>query len=552
VRRVRGLATKEGGRRRGRDIAGRAHMPAPVSRVVFLGLDGGTMSVLRPGFERGWFPNLAALWRRSAHGALRSSEPMVTPVAWTSFLTGCTPATHGIHEFYYVDPNDRTIRPNHAGRVRVPNLWQVLSASGRGVVSLNLPMTYPPPRVRGVVVAGSDAPSLVWAFAQCPDFGAAVFASVPDYSHKIVWKRRPRTLDELRSLAAKNRAAFRAQADAAELADARTDWSALMVHFHNLDSLQHRLWPYLDVDETGAGLPAWNAEVVSCLRSLDEAAGRLMELASKRDAAIVALSDHGFGPCKALVNVNGLLRRAGLQKGLPYGTRFRYRATRLRDRFRRWRTRQEPGGSGRRLPRSIDGEVGCDWTRTLAFAPFGQLSGCIFLNPLTVSTAASADRVIREVIETCRSARDPGTGESLFSEVFDVAERYGIDPEAEGLPHVLALSADGYQAQAKWSPFRQGLLRPDPDLPATHRMDGILAIDAPDIRPGGHLSANLHDVAPTVLAMLGLRVPEGMEGRVIQDAFETPLPVRRGARPVVEDDPHFDELLAAGFGPSYH
>jgi predicted AlkP superfamily phosphohydrolase/phosphomutase len=276
-----------------------------------------------------------------------------------------------------------------------------------------------------------------------------------------------------------------------------------------------------------------------------------MELASRRDAAIVAVSDHGFGPCRALVNVNGLLRRAGLQRGLAYGTRFRYRASRLRDRFRRWRTRHEPGGSGRRLPRSIDGEVGCDWKRTVAFAPFGQLSGCIFLSPQAAAHAAVAERVTRDVIASCRAACDPETGAPLFADVFSVADRYGLDPAAEGLPEVLALSSDGYQAQAKWSPFHPGLLRPDPDLPATHRMDGIVAIDAPDIRPGGHLRAHLHDIAPTTLAMLGLRIPEGMEGRVIQEAFENPLPVRRGARPVIPTDPRRDALLvAAGFGTS--
>ena len=74
-------------------------MPAPASRVLFLGLDGGTMAVLGPWFERGRLPHLAALWRRAAFGTLRSSEPMVTPVAWTSFSTGCTPPVHGIHEF---------------------------------------------------------------------------------------------------------------------------------------------------------------------------------------------------------------------------------------------------------------------------------------------------------------------------------------------------------------------------------------------------------------------------------------------------------------------
>src|SRR5262249_22824852 len=98
-------------------------MPAPVSRVMFLRLDGGTMTVSGPWSERGLLPNLSTLGRRSATGTLLSSEPMVTPVAWTSFATGCTPPVHGIHEFYYVDAVDRTIRANHTGRVRVPTLW---------------------------------------------------------------------------------------------------------------------------------------------------------------------------------------------------------------------------------------------------------------------------------------------------------------------------------------------------------------------------------------------------------------------------------------------
>lgn len=523
-------------------------MTASVPRVVFLGLDGGTMSVLAPAFERGWMPNLASLWKRAAVGTLRSSAPMVTPVAWTSFSTGANPPTHGIHEFYYVEPTDRTIRPNHAGRVRVPNIWQILSAEGREVVSLNLPMTYPPPQVRGLVVAGSDAPGLEWAFAQCPDFGKEIFEHVPDYTHKIVWKSRPRRLEDLRNLAARNRAVFHAQARAAERADARTDWSALMVHFHNLDCLQHRLWPYLDIDETGERRKGWNEEAVSCLRALDEAAGRLMELATKRDAAIIALSDHGFGPCRALINVNGLLRTSGYQRGLPYGTRFRYRARRLTDRLRRWRARREPGGAGRRLPRSIEGQLGCDWNHTVAFAPFGQLSGCVFLNPANVPSEEMAARLRRELVELFRSACHPETGERLFTDAFEVAERYALDPASEGLPDVMALSADGFQAQAKWSPFRSGLLRPDWNLPATHAMEGILAIEGPDIRPGRRIEAELPDVAPTALAMLGVRVPDSMEGRVLHEAFEEPLPVRYGARPVIESDPRLETLLAAGFG----
>lgn len=507
------------------------------------------MAAFAPWFDRGLMPNLASFWKRAASGTLRSSDPMVTPVAWTSFSTGCTPVGHGIHEFYYVEEHDRTIRSNHAGRVQVPTIWQVLGAEGREVVSLNLPMTYPPPRVKGVVVAGSDAPGLDWAFAQCPDFGRQVRSRLPEYTHKIIWKNRPRTLEELREKAARNRSVFDAQAQAALMADERVDWSALMVHFHNLDSIQHRLWPFMDVDGTGIREKGWNEEVVSCVRSLDDAVGVLLDLASRRDAAVIAVSDHGFGPCKALVNVNGLLRQAGLQRALMYGTRFKYRARRLGDRLHRWLTRSAPGGGGRRLPRSVEGQLGCDWTRTLAFAPFGQLSGCIFLHPATTGHAGVAERVTHEVIDLCLDARDPETGAPLFRDVFSTAERYGLDPVENGIPEVFALSADGYQAQAKWGvSLRNQLLKPDFNLPATHWREGVIAIDGPGINPGDQLSADLHDVAPTTLAMLDIPVPETMTGRVLHEAFAEPLSVRSGGRPVIEADPDLPALLAAGFG----
>lgn len=524
-------------------------MLATSSRVLFLGLDGGTMTAFRPWFDRDLMPNLASLWKRSAFGTLRSSDPMVTPVAWTSFSTGSTPEVHGIHDFNYLESHDRTIRSNHAGRVLVPTLWQVLSAEGREVVSLNLPMTYPPPRVKGIMVAGADSPGRDWAFAHCPEFGREIAQHVPDYTHRLVWKSRPKSFDELQIRTAATRAIFRSQASAAERADAHVDWSALMVHFHNLDSLQHRLWPYLDIDETGIREPLWNAEVESCLTALDESVGRLLDLAARRSAAVIAVSDHGFGPCKALVNVNGLLQGAGLQRGLMYGTRFRYRAQRLGDRFHRWLTRGAPGGPGRRLPRTLEGTLGCDWKKTQAFAPFGQLSGNIFLHPETKRHAGAAERVSREVIEVCQDARDSETGALLFRDVFSTAERYGLDPADRGLPDILALSADGYQAQAKWGVSLQNeMQRPDPNLPATHWLRGVIAIDGSGVEAGERLDADLHDLAPTTLAMLGLTIPESMNGRVLHEAFKERLEVRHGALPMIEDDPEYAMLLAAGFG----
>ena len=73
----------------------------------------------------------------------------------------------------------------------------------------------------------------------------------------------------------------------------------MMVHFHNLDSIQHRLWPFLGIDETAGHDAAWNTEAEARIRAPRRSVGRLLELASQRDAAVIAVSDHGFGPLQA-------------------------------------------------------------------------------------------------------------------------------------------------------------------------------------------------------------------------------------------------------------
>jgi predicted AlkP superfamily phosphohydrolase/phosphomutase len=376
------------------------------------------------------------------------------------------------------------------------------------------------------VIGGADAPGLEWAFAQCPEFGREIRAFVPAFSHRIVWKTRPKSTDEVCALAVETSAIFEAQVETAIRADRRVDWSALMVHFHNLDGLQHRLWPELELDTTFPLRREWVEPTIRMIRALDSAVGRLLELAAHRGAAVIAVSDHGFGPCRELVNVNGLLCRAGLQRKLSYGTRFRYRLSRLADRLRRWSARRE--GAGRRSHRSIEGQVGCDWKRTVAFAPFGQLSGCIFVTEEV--QGESRERVLAEVIGTLREARHPETDELLFEDAFSIADRYGLDPRREGLPDVMAASSDGYQAQAKWSPFCDRLLKPDPDLPGTHYMDGILAIDAAGIAPRSDLRAELVDVAPTTMALMGLPVPARMRGRVVREACSNDCAVDTGRR----------------------
>ncbi len=486
-----------------------------VDRILFLGLDGGTQTVLQPMFDRGVMPNLRGLWERSSHGSLVSTLPMVTPVAWTSFLTGCEPGLHGIHEFFHLDSERRCFQANTAKNIRVDTLWNILGAHGRSVVSINLPMTYPAPAVDGLIISGNDAPGHRAAISSCLSFAAKLAAAEPGFTTRNLWKTRPATPEELDTTCRKTEAQFKSLARAAIMADSEVNWTALMVQFQNLDGLLHRAWPELNVDGGPAPSPAGTRSVERTLRTLDEACARLIDLADQRGAAIVALSDHGFGPCKSVINVNGLLQAGGYQRRLSYGTRFRYRFHRLSDRWRRYQLGRQ-GTENPPVSRTIAGEVGCDWKRTVAFAPFGQLSACVYLNQDQVHTTARADSLRAEIAEYLQGARHPETGERLFVEAFDMAQKYGCNPAEQGNPDILAGSVDGIQAQAKWDPRSSALSGVDRSLPGTHYRQGIIAIQAPGMTSGPVLTGRLADVAPTALTFLGIDVPGFMQGRPLR------------------------------------
>ena len=75
-----------------------------LERLLILGLDGATWTVLDPMRRRGLMPNLDALLARSA---LRAPSgrcvPPVTTAAWTTMMTGCGPARHGVFDHRYFD-----------------------------------------------------------------------------------------------------------------------------------------------------------------------------------------------------------------------------------------------------------------------------------------------------------------------------------------------------------------------------------------------------------------------------------------------------------------
>lgn len=515
-------------------------MQTTLDRLVILGLDGATWTVLDPMRARGLMPNLDALLKRSAHGTLRSCIPPVTTAAWTTMLTGCGPARHGLFDHRHYDVAANQMKVNHSARVRVPTVWHSFSHAGRPVVCLNVPGMYPPPPVRGIVVSGMDAPHLEAALSGAPEFGARLKAEVPDYSLRYYWKRAPQSYDELAENAARTAQGFRGRALGGVLADqVQPDWSVLMVQFQNLDPFQHRVWPYLNVDETGIDRPEWNAAAGEVMRGLDVAIGLLCELADRRNAAVLVASDHGFGPCLGRIHVNRILLDAGIARLPGVAGQLGRRLKQAREHFRLWGAkRDDPHARTSSFDSSVTAQFPFDWKRTIAFAPHQDTAAMVYLNS-TARRAGAPLRTPRELddareatVAALSEARHPETRKPLFPKIVETAEAYHLDPAREGYPDLIALPDDPYWVRTKLA-ASGAWVEADPNLPGTHRPEGIIALAADRVVPGRTLNADLQDVTPTILKLFGLPIPAHVEGKPLGLLSE--LPTRRqdpGTNPV--------------------
>lgn len=520
--------------------------PPTVPRLLVIGLDGATFDLLVPWAESGRMPNLARLLADSARAVVNSTKPYITPVAWTTFQTGCDPHEHGILDYRYLDHRHRRVLLNHAGRICRPTLFDAVSAAGGEVVSLNLPMTFPAPAsVKGIVVGGLDSPSIDAALRPFPEFAERMRSTGARFDLGTVWRRKPTTFDELAWGVEQTDAIFRGQAVAANVADELSDWQLMVVQLQVLDALQHRCWPWLDPREGGTA-ELWRSKAQQALRALDDCLGELMELAARRGAAVVAVSDHGFGPFRGKITLAEILSRAGLLRwprgAAAAGYYLRHGAWRLRKFLYR---RLKPGASTAQLTRPLDTLLPIDWKRSTALALHGNLGGLIYLNtherfggPL--STTQQHEQALADVIHAFQSAAHPETGEPLFVEVFGTAERFDIDPVQKLWPDVVAIPAAGFHTRHKFD-ARPKLVRSDPAMAATHRLEGVLLLNGPRLASGSYRAAELRDVAPTILQMLGLRVPAEMSGQPLDDIL------RGGARTSAsEPQPADRELQLAG------
>jgi len=121
--------------------------------VIFVGLDAVDWDLLDPLIASGGMPNLARLALEGDSGQLETLHPPLSPLVWTSMLTGVDPVRHGVLDFVHLRQDTGDKEPITSSDRKVPAVWNMASAAGRRVAVLGLWATYPAEQVNGLMVS---------------------------------------------------------------------------------------------------------------------------------------------------------------------------------------------------------------------------------------------------------------------------------------------------------------------------------------------------------------------------------------------------------------
>jgi predicted AlkP superfamily phosphohydrolase/phosphomutase len=523
----------------------------PNQKIFIISLDGATWDVLHPLMTQGYMPNLLSLMHQGVSADLESVVPPVTASAWTSFMTGKNPGKHGIFDFTSFDMREYRWGINTAQQIQSKTLWQILSEKGKRAIVVNLPYTYPPYPINGIMVSGWDAPSGQTNFTYPHSFRGRILEMFPDYSANLwVSEFMPQQSEQhFREFTARLICGFEQGTRLASHLLDTENWDVFLIHFQQTDWMQHKLWAYI---EKGCREPADKSSKVEaarkCYRRFDELIGSLLRKVAPQNPLTMVLSDHGFGRHLGAICPNYYLKKWGcyrLHEKPKDGLQG------VKDFFRKssFTPLRKLYGSAAKLKSLLDGKdelsqehtswadsttavVGrrgrdIDWANTKVATIWAYKVGYLFIN-LTgrgsqgiVPPGAEYETLISELITRFQDIRHPRTGEKLLVRVARGSEIYPRSQEGILLPDVVLIPQDGYGVS-----FSVSDAPPEISNEGGHRHNGVLVIRGEGLRPAENFSPNLIDIAPTVLHLLGLPVPADMDGRVLEEIFPEAPPVR--------------------------
>jgi len=509
-----------------------------ISKVLIIGLDGATFDIIKPWIEKGELPTLKNLMKEGVHGDLRSTIPPLTPPAWTSLVTGKNPGKHNIFDFFKLNRNnyDRAIVTSLDKKSE--SLWNILNKENIKTGILNLPFTYPPEKINGFIVCGSEAISIKSDFTYPKDLRKELLEKIKGYRQGLNWSYINRE-DHDNFIKDLNIVTEKLEETSCYLIK-RYKPGFFMVVFDDLDRLQHFFWRHMDekhpmYDKKES--KRYKDAILNYYKKLDLVINNLIKLTDK-NTLIMIVSDHGFGPTYKEIYINyylknlnllrlkkekklqkSLLKKIGITKENLIYLSNSYKLNKL--------IRNIPYKLKVFLNSNINSsklnDSNIDWSGTKAYF-FSHSGRGIMINLKkrqingTVNEGKEYDVIRDLIINELKKIKDNTTGKKLIKNISKREEIYK-GPYKGNSPDLIVEMEEGYIAQEGIGkepimPSKQGSAYKSAD----HRMNGIFIAKGPNIIKNKKIrNANILDITPTLLYLLNIPIPRDMDGRILKE-----------------------------------
>jgi predicted AlkP superfamily phosphohydrolase/phosphomutase len=501
------------------------------TKVVLIGVDGGTLDLIEPWVQQGKLPTFEQIIKKGVYGNLRSTTPYYSAPAWVSMVTGCQPGKHGIYDFFRTDTCVKNIVNSRMRKV--PAIWNMLTGADKESIVVNVPGTYPPEKIKGIMITGLLTPSLDSEYTYPKEIknqlrddriGSYLLeqVAVDDIPKNLTARYAPEKFaNQVNELTTSHGiVTMNLMKD--------FSWDFTMVVFRGTDDIQHLLWNRKDL-------------ILSCYQKADEYIGKMIK--TYPEAIFIIVSDHGFGTPKKYFYVNNALYNKGyIKTNSNPSINLNTIIAMLFDKLSRIIFHVVPmqrivrSKMGRKFILSTGSASSIDMNHTIAMY-HSVCSRGIRINlkekyPQGYVDKKDYDRIKKELTVFLQSIKDPDSGEAIIKNIYDAKDIYGEHAANDPLDIIFDLKEE-YSAQELLQPLegiRSALSSRKKELSilskpgfydwiGDHRPNGIFFMYGKQHIANKRVDASIMDIVPTILALQNVPIPKNIDGNVITDAF---------------------------------